>query len=312
MQLCAATLGCRVPRATLGSFPPLTVFLTPLSHPPPPRTRAPRSLAQLGMRGGPSLHLLRRQPIHGRGPPSAVLPAIQPVHGPVPLRHHRYLRCTVVAAFLQRTGCDQRPAAVCLVALAVPDAFVWLLTLVGALAVAWCAGEMLQMWTALGSLSGLPYKLTLSLLAIYLPGGPFMIMSMFKQRAGASKKRAEQVLPRGDAACLVCVCVCVCSVCVCATVCVLFAHMAPAARASLVISCCWWLLWLVTIESPPPLATSSWADRQGQRRVWHQHWWPLCTRRQRPGVPCDGQGHGGAQHHHTGQEHFRGVAGRCG
>ena len=120
----------------------------------------------------------------------------------------------------------------CLVALAVPDAFVWLLTLVGALAVAWCAGEMLQMGTALGSLSGLPYKLTLSLLAIYLPGGPFMIMSMFKQRAGASKKRAEQVLPRGDAACLVCVCVCVCSVCVCVChcVCVVCTHGTSSAR----------------------------------------------------------------------------------
>ncbi len=56
-----------------------------------------------------------------------------------------------------------------------------------------CAGEVFQMWTALGSLSGIPAKLTLTLLAIYLPGGPFMIMSMFKQRAGAYKKRAEQV-----------------------------------------------------------------------------------------------------------------------
>ncbi len=42
MQLCAATLGCRVPRATLGSFPPLTLFLTPLSHPPPPLARLTR------------------------------------------------------------------------------------------------------------------------------------------------------------------------------------------------------------------------------------------------------------------------------
>jgi hypothetical protein len=52
---------------------------------------------------------------------------------------------------------------------------------------------MLQMYTALGSMTGLAAKLTLTLLAIYVPGGPFMILSMFKQRAGAAKKRKETV-----------------------------------------------------------------------------------------------------------------------
>ena len=55
------------------------------------------------------------------------------------------------------------------------------------------SGEMLQMYTALGPLATwwpLGYKLTLSLLVVYLPGGPFMIASMFGQRARASKKRA--------------------------------------------------------------------------------------------------------------------------
>jgi hypothetical protein len=52
---------------------------------------------------------------------------------------------------------------------------------------------MLQMYTALPHLSTLCFKLTLTLLAVYLPGGPFMIMSMMGQRRGAAKRRAEKL-----------------------------------------------------------------------------------------------------------------------
>jgi hypothetical protein len=49
---------------------------------------------------------------------------------------------------------------------------------------------MLQMYTALPHLSTLCFKVTLTLLAVYLPGGPFMIMSMMG-RGEASCGEAE-------------------------------------------------------------------------------------------------------------------------
>jgi hypothetical protein len=52
-------------------------------------------------------------------------------------------------------------------------------------------GEILQMVSALPDLTRLSYKLTLSLLGLYVPAGPFMIMNMFGQRKRASKARAE-------------------------------------------------------------------------------------------------------------------------
>ena len=74
----------------------------------------------------------------------------------------------------------------------------------------WCArplrvrplvvGEMLQMYTSLPFVSPLAWKLTVTLLAVYLPGGPFMIGSMFRQRAGATKKRAEAAKAKAGAA----------------------------------------------------------------------------------------------------------------
>ena len=47
------------------------------------------------------------------------------------------------------------------------------------------------MVSSLPDLSTLPYKLTLSLLGVYAPAGPFMIMNMFGQRSRAYKARAE-------------------------------------------------------------------------------------------------------------------------
>jgi len=53
------------------------------------------------------------------------------------------------------------------------------------------SGEVLQMIAALPELSKLPYKLTLTLLAVYLPAGPFMVANMWSQRNRAAKARAE-------------------------------------------------------------------------------------------------------------------------
>lgn len=56
----------------------------------------------------------------------------------------------------------------------------------------------MQIWTSLPFFHStwlLWYKLSLAILAIYAPAGPFMIMAMFTQRARASKRRAAGSAP---------------------------------------------------------------------------------------------------------------------
>lgn len=53
------------------------------------------------------------------------------------------------------------------------------------------SGEILQMYTSLPHLSPVCWRLTVTLLAVYVPSGPFMVMNMFAQRKRANRARTD-------------------------------------------------------------------------------------------------------------------------